>query len=199
MKNFTTKAAFNPNLFVDIRKRLSTNKFCKLNKLIIENADRLKPRHTCIKVKNSGTHKNDDESSQGDSPNKGTLKADATIVDQEIKFLTDINLLNIGRENLERMIDLLYDAKLDKNKPRDYRRKARQEYLNISKKRRKSKKVVRKGIKAQLQFVTRDLRIIKDLMKQREERARKLSRGDKAILETITKVYEQQKWMFDNH
>ena len=28
------------------------------------------------------------------------------------------------------MIDLLYDAKLDKKKPRDYRRKARQAYLN---------------------------------------------------------------------
>jgi len=48
----------------------------------------------------------------------------------EIKFPADINLLSIGRENLERMIDLLYDAKHDKKKPRDCRRKARQAYLN---------------------------------------------------------------------
>jgi len=44
----------------------------------------------------------------------------------EIKFPPYINLLSIGRENLERMIDLLYDAKDDKKKPGDCRRKARQ-------------------------------------------------------------------------
>jgi len=48
----------------------------------------------------------------------------------EIKVPTDINLLSIGKENLERMIDLLYDAKLNKKKPRDYRCIARQAYLN---------------------------------------------------------------------
>ena len=198
MKSFTTKAAFDPSLFVDIRKRLGADEFDNFNKLVIEKAEQLKPRRTRIKVKSSGTDKNDDEPTQGDIPNKGTLKADATIADQEIKFPTDINLLSIGRENLERMIDWLYNAKLDKKKPRDYRRNARKEYLNISKKRRKSRKVIRKGIKAQLQFVARDLRIIKELLKQKEER-RQLSQRDKTLLETITKVYEQQKWMYDNH
>jgi len=51
----------------------------------------------------------------------------------EIKFPTDINFLSIGRENRERMMDLLYDAQHDKKKPGDCRRKARQEYLNIRK------------------------------------------------------------------
>lgn len=31
-----------------------------------------------------------------------------------------------------------------------------------------------------------------------QQRSHKLSRHDKALLETITKVYEQQKWMYDN-
>ena len=199
MKSFTTKAAFDPSLFVDIRKRLGADEFDNFNKLVIEQAEQLQSRRTRIKIKRSGTDKNNDEPTQGDLPNKGTLKADATIADQEIKFPTDINLLSIGRENIERMIDLLYDSKLDKKKPRDYRRKARQGYLNISKKRRKSKKVIRKGIKAQLQFVSRDLRIIQALMKQMEGRSSKLSRRDKVLLETITKVYEQQKWMYDNN
>jgi len=95
------------------------------------------------------------------------------------------------------MIDLLYDAKHDQKKPRDYRRNARKEYLNLTKKRRKGKKVLRKGIKAQLQFVARDLRILKGFMKK-QEKAHRLSRRDKDLLETITKVHEQQKWMYDN-
>jgi len=199
MKSFTTKAAFHPSLFVDIRKRLGADEFDSFNKLVIEKAEQLKPHRSRIKVESSETDKNDDKLAQGEHPNKGTLKADATIADQEIKFPTDINLLGIGRENLERMIDWLYDAKLDKKKPRDYRRTARKEYLNISKKRRKSKKVIRKGIKAQLQYVSRDLRIISSLLNEKEKCSQQLSRRDKVLLETITKVYEQQKWMYDNH
>ena len=198
MKSFITKSAFHPSLFVDIRKRLGADEFDNFNKLVIEKAEQLKPIRKRIKGKNSGTDKNDNEPTQEDIPNKGTLKADATIADQEIKFPADINLLSTGRENLERMINWLYDAKLNKKKPRDYRRKARQAYLNISKKRRKSKQVIRKEIKAHLQFVARDLRIIKELLKQRKERASQLSRREKAFLETITKVYGQQKWMYDN-
>ena len=77
MKSFTTKAAFDPSLFVDIRKRLGADEFDNFNKLVIEKAEQLKPRRTRIKVKNSGTDKNDDEPTQGDLPNKGTLKADS--------------------------------------------------------------------------------------------------------------------------
>ncbi len=92
---------------------------------------------------------------------------------------------------------MLYDAKKDEKKPRDYRRKARKEYLNLTKKRRKNTKTIRRGIKAQLQFVARDLRIIKELM-EKPERDHKLSRSDNDFLETIIKVHKQQKWMYDN-
>ena len=121
-------------------KRHGVDEFDKFNKLVIEQAEQLQSRRTRIKIKRSGTDKNDDEPTQRDLPNKGTLKADATIADQEIKFPTDINILSVSRENLERMIDLLYDVKLDEKEPRDYHRKARQEYLNISKKRQKARK-----------------------------------------------------------
>jgi len=198
LKSFTNKPAFHPSLFVDIRKRLGAKEFDSFNKLVIEKAEQLKPPRSRIKVKQSRNDKKDDESVGGALPNKGTLKADATVADQEIKFPTDINLLNTGRENLERMIDLLYDSKLDKKKPRDYRRTARKAYLNISKKKRKSKREIRKGIKSQLQYVARDLRIIASLLKEKEKRSQQLTKRDEVLLSTITKMYEQQKWMYDN-
>ncbi len=193
-KSFTTKKAFDPSLFVDIRKRLGGEEFDKFNQLVIEKAEELKLHQARIKRK-----KNQDKGNTEPTPesNRGTLKVDATVADQEIKFPTDLNLLSISRENLERIIDLLYNPKQDNKKPRDYRRKARKEYLNIAKKRRKSSKVLRKGIKAQLQFVARDIRILKQLTEQ-PDRAAKLSRRDKELLETIIKVYAQQKWMYDN-
>jgi hypothetical protein len=193
-KSFTTKKAFDPSLFVDIRKRLGGEEFDSFNKLVIERAEQLKPHQSCIKSKDTG--KGDDEWAPP-KPNRGTLKADATVADQEIKFPTDLNLLSIGRENLERMIDLLYDAKKDKKKPRDYRRKARKEYLNLTKKRRKGKKVLRRGIRVQLQFVARDLRLIKELM-ENPDREGRLSHRDNELFGTIKKVHEQQQWMYDN-
>lgn len=194
-KNFTIKKAFDASLFVDIRKRLGGAEFDTFNKLVIEKAEQIKPHQSRIKRKKD--NKKDDGGKGINQPNRGTLKADATIADQEIKFPTDLNLLSIGRENLERIIDLLYDSARDKKKPRDYRRRARKEYINLTKKRRKGTKALRRGIKSQLQFVARDLKIIKELM-EKSVMGNELSKRDNDLLETITKVHEQQKWMYDN-
>jgi len=196
-KSFTIRKAFDPSLFVDIRKRLGGEEFDSFNKAVIERAEQLKPHQSRIKRKDRDTDKEENGEELSSKPNRGTMKADATIADQEIKFPTDLNLLSISRENLERMIDILYDAKQDKKKPRDYRRKARKEYLNLTKKRRKGRKILRRGLKAQLQFVARDLRILKSLMEE-PDREQRLNKRNSKLLDTITKVYEQQKWMYDN-
>ena len=140
LKAFTTKVLFDPSLFVDIRKRLGGLEFEKFNQLIISRSEQIKPHQARIKKT-----KKDDNDTQ--PKNKGTLKVDATVADQEIKFPTDVDLLNTSRENLERMIDKMYDAKKDKTKPRTYRRIARSKFLKISKKKKKNKKEIRRAIK----------------------------------------------------
>ena len=204
LKKFTTKKVFDPSLFVDIRKRMGGKEFDKFNQLVIDRSERIKPHQARIKKKDKGGKKGKGQKGKekgegtGEStPNRGTLKVDATVADQEIKFPNDVSLLNSGRENLERIVDLLYNAKEDKTKPRDYRRVARKAYLGFSKKRRKSAKAIRKGVKVQLQFVARDLKIIEKLLAQ-PGRGHILSRRDTELLETIQKMYGQQKWMYDN-
>ncbi len=197
LKGFTTKKVFDPSLFVNIRKRLGAKEFDTFNKLIIEQSERLKPHQSRIIPKSKLDGKNESDDLPGKSSNRGTLKVDATIADQEIKFPTDVNLLNTSRENLERMIDILYISKTDGVKPRTYRRIARKKYLNFSKKKRKSYKEIRKGIKAQLQYVARDLKII-DKFLEKKGRKGLLSKRDRELLSTIRKIYEQQKFMYDN-
>jgi len=157
LKEFTTKEVFDPSLFVDIRKRLGGEEFERFNRYIIEESEKLKPHQARIKVKSKDRDNNErdddaesrekftDEIPQSDNEketpkNRGTLKVDATVADQEIKYPNDVGLLNESRQHLERMIDYLYDETIDKKRPRLYRRKARKEYLIFSKKRRKSKK-----------------------------------------------------------
>jgi len=215
LKEFTTKEVFDPSLFVDIRKRLGGSEFDRFNRYVIEEAEKLKPHQARIKVKtkdkdnenlnsksedisDASTGETTQENSSDGSPkHRGTLKIDATVADQEIKYPNDVSLLNESRQHLERMIDNLYDEAFDKKRPRLYKRKARKEYLIFSKKRRKSLKEIRKGIKSQLQYVRRDLKVI-DQMLETLDRKYKLTSTDQTLLSVIRKIYEQQKWMYDN-
>lgn len=197
LKSFTIEKVFDPSLFVDIRKRLGGKEFDNFNQLVIEKSEQLKPHQARIKRKGKPNKQDDDPGSSAGNSNRGTLKVDATVADQEIKFPTDINLLNTSRENLERIIDIVYNADLDGIKPRTYRRVARKQYLNLSKKKRKSKKEIRRGIKAQLQYVARDLKITDQLL-SKGGRQQLLTKRDRELMQVIRNVYEQQKWMYDN-
>ena len=74
LKEFTWDRVFDPSLFVDIRKRLGGKEFDAFNKLVIEKAEQIKPHQARIQ-KGAGKR----------NKNKGILKIDATIADQEIK------------------------------------------------------------------------------------------------------------------
>lgn len=198
MKEFSTTRPFDPSLFVDIRKRLGGEEFDKFNCIVIEKSENIKPHQSRIKSKLSSKEPdNDDEKGLDEPKNRGTLKMDATVADQEVKYPTDLNLLNEGRKNLERMVDLLYFSGCDGKKPRTYRRKARKEFLLTSKKRSKSRKEIRRGIKGQLQYIRRDLKIIAGLL-SKPGREIILEKRDKGLLETIPQMYGQQKWMYEN-
>lgn len=195
LKSFTIKKVFDPSLFVDIRKRLGGKEFDAFNKLVIEKSEQVKPHQGRIKRKDQ---QDDDGTPPHNKPNRGTLKVDATVADQEIKFPTDLNLLNTSREILEKIIDALYIAGVDTAKPRTYRRKARKDYLTLSKKKRKGKKEIRRGLRTQLQYVARDLKTIDKILDTKPERVTLITKRKKELMAVIRQVYGQQKWMYDN-
>jgi IS5 family transposase len=199
LAGFTTDPVFDPSLFVDIRRRLGSAAFDKLNQRIIEKAEAMKPHQARI-IKKLNQKNDDDNPDNADSsaPNKGILKVDATIADQEITYPTDLKLLNEARENLERIIDELFDHEIHIVKPRDYRRVARANFLSVARKKRKSKREIRRGIKAQLQYVSRNIKIIAKL-RSHDKLTKRLSNRDTQILQTIEKLYDQQKQMYDTN
>ena len=94
---FQTKEPFYPTVFVDIRKRMGANNFDAWNALIIEKAEDLNPN----KNKNSSK---DNTDGNRNKPNRGTLKIDATVANQQIVFPTDAGLLNTSRKETERIL-----------------------------------------------------------------------------------------------
>lgn len=176
LPEYTTEPPFAASSLVNFRKRFSAEKVNEINEeMFIRKRD------------------NDNNDDSEPPPNNGTLILDATCAPADIPYPTDLDLLNEARETTEKIIDVLHKPdKGKKQKPRTNRRKARKAYLNLAKRKKKTKKQIRKGIRQQLGYVRRNLDTIG------KYDCRGLSKRHGVLLGTIQKVYEQQKFMYDN-
>src|SRR5699024_12267744 len=90
--------------------------------------------------------------------NQGKLLLDATCAPSDIAYPTDVNLLNEAREKLEGIIDTLHAPLVGlQRKPRTHRRKARKQYLALSKQRQASTDKILKRIHQQLGYGRRNM------------------------------------------
>ena len=177
LPSFKREAVFVPSLFVEIRKRLGIDYWQDINDIII--------KHNTVEQKK-------------EPENKGTINIDATIVEQDIQYPTDLGILNESREKLEELIDAIC-LKTDQEKPRMYRITARKKYLNVAKKKRRTHKEIRKAVGAQLNFVNRDLNHINALLASYCDHSSILNRHQLKYLQVIHEVHRQQKEMHTDH
>ena len=186
---------FDPSLFVTIRKRLGEASISVINQQFVEYTKR--PNGADKKVASKGKTKDQTEgdSKETEVKHQGMLLVDATVAPSDIRYPTDLGLLNEGREISERIIDTLYEPSPGKVKPRTYRRKARKVYLSVAKKRRKSARDIRRGIRAQLAYLGRNIRTIDRLLDEHSERC-PLSYKDQRKLWIVRELYRQQEQMY---
>jgi IS5 family transposase len=178
LPGYQATAPFAPSLLVEIRKRMGEAVFEGFHRAIIEAHEgkkqvKPKPPAPTDAAQRSEPDVGPSEEKPSDSPeatsepeakHQGQLILDATVVEQAIRFPTDLSLLNEAREFSEQIIDTLCaNLKVD-NKPRTYRRKARAAYLAIAKQKRPGRKTLRRGIKQQLQHLRRNLGHIEQLL-----------------------------------
>lgn len=166
---FTHKPVMDSSSLVHIRRRIDLSIFEAMTDELMRRGQKLTESKISSTKKSKGRKKDQDKADQDNHdqntpspelPNKGKASLDATVADAEIKFPTDLDLLNQGREKAEELIDFLYGELQMNVKPRDYRREARKNYLNLSKKKREGEKELRKGIKAQINYLKRDVGLI---------------------------------------
>jgi len=190
-KEYTNEKPFDPSLMVRFRQRFKVKQLEAINETICqkdkEDDDEPPPTGGAT----------DRENRPEPRKNKGKLVMDATCVPADIRYPTDLSLLNEAREKTEKYIDILYEPlKGLVDKPRTYRRVARAEYLATAKKRKPGKKELRRGIRKQLNYVRRNLKHIERLQGCYALSPLTIAQGQ--ILETIIELYRQQKYMFDN-
>jgi len=157
---------------VCFRKRLPETVVNDCNERIV--------RHGLTVVR-SAESRNDDDGDQGSgsansgnqqapasqgSTNQGSLLIDATCVPADIRYPTDLSLLNEAREVTEKLIDAMHTLVRNAfgHKPRTHRKKARQQFLAVAKKKRPRISKIRKAIKQQLGHLERNLASIDALI-----------------------------------
>lgn len=212
MKEYQLTPVFTPVALVKFRKRFKKDRLDKINERItvaLASAQAAQAAEDA-ESKNDDDH-DDHKDHQGGSgqtelakattdeklkephPNQGTLILDATCVPADIKYPTDLGLLNEAREKLEEIIDTLHSANgKQEKKPRTYRQTARKAYLSVAKQRSPRKIQLRQGIKRQLQYCKRNLRHVDQLLTNVPSGMDALSQRQIGLLKTIRILIEQQ-------
>jgi len=209
LSEYSNEAPFEASMMVHFRKRLSLEVVGRINEEVVKESSNLinkekkkdkdgdepaspPQEETIAKVKTVNAEREE-------APiNKGQLLVDASCAPADIRYPTDLSLLNQAREQTEAIIDDLYKQVELEQKPRTYREQARKRYLQVAKQRRVSHKVMRKAIRQQLGYVRRNLAHI-DALIAAGTCLSKLSRQRYRRLLVVSELYRQQQWMYDEN
>lgn len=190
-ERFSREALIKPSALAGFRKCLTVDYLMEANECILLDVDRV--------INGQETKKKNGNAVSADIPfrdieNLGTEILDVACSPSNIKYHQDYLLLNEAREKLEVMIDYFCMGFHMSDKPRTYRKIARNEYLAYVKSRKCTKEKLRAAIRKQLGYIRRDLGYLENYM----EEGYALPKDYIDCYLTIWKLYRQQKYMYDN-
>lgn len=204
LSEYSNKAPFEASSLVHFRKRLNPELLAQVNEAMIEQAQaNLNSQDSSAETKDETTG-DDEHDDDGDGPatpsNRGKLVFDATCAPADIRYPTDLNLLNHAREKSEEILDQLYGPLKEQypRKPRTYRIQARQDYLKVAKQKRPRRKTMRKAVGKQLRYLRRNLNHIDTLIEDGACFSWLTHRQYRDLL-VIHELYRQQWYMHENH
>lgn len=194
-KELCKTAPFDSSMMVHFRSRFTAEHHDLINSKIIAVATNSEERDV-----ETPTHEDDDDGNG--SKNSGKLLVDATCTPADIRYPTDLGLLNEAREKSESVIDQLHrhivrSCSEPVKKPRTYRQNARKQYLCIAKQKKAGAKKIRKAIGQQLNYLKRNLGHIAAMIESNCGLLDQLNAYDYKCLLVIHTLYEQQRQMHE--
>lgn len=188
LKEYQSEAPFVPTLFVEIRRRMGEETFSDFHQAIVGALEKRRKKPDKARAP--------DERDEPKQTHKGKMIVDATVAEQAIQYPTDLSLLDESREISEKLIDILHKELGGEKKPRTYRQKGRKDYLAIVKRRAPGSKIIRQGIRQQLQYVGRNLSHISKLLDTLDGAPIPLSHLHLRKYWIIQQIYAQQNEMY---
>lgn len=210
-EEFSRDRPFDASLMVDFRKRFGEEGMQRMSDAIAlaslrkaaastESADDDSKPPTADNRQEPDAQNTSPEEVEETSKNRGQLIADATCAPADIRYPTDVSLLNEAREKTDEIIDKLHAPLVGRQpRPRTYRDKARRAFVSFTKKKRPGRAAIRRAQRQQLGFLRRNFKAIDRLLGNRD--ARPLcdlkARMYKNLL-VCREAYRQQLEMYEN-
>jgi PAS domain-containing protein len=204
---YTDRAVFDPSLFVSVRKRLGIEDYNDMSESLLKLQVRMheeKQEEEDRREKNG----NDEGGTAGESsdnpcscpkPNEGLMKIDATCSDSEVRYPTDLDLLNDGVEVIDRILDR-FCRMTGLTRPETRLKEIHSRYLNVIKLRKKPKGKVRECMEYMLVRLRRNVNVsLETFGKVDCNFFFTLKPRDRSLFFTTIMMWKQQKGMFTDH
>jgi hypothetical protein len=202
LEEFTREKPFDASLMVDFRKRFGEEGMQRIAEAI---ALASLPEDTAedqdVDQGDNGENTSSDSSSThaGEKPNRGKLLADATCAPADIRYPTDVSLLNEAREQTDALVDRLHEPLVGQEpRPRTYRVKARRQFVAFVKRKKPGRHKIRQANRRQLGYLKRNLQAIDRLLENPQALPlAQLSRQEYKNLLVCRELVRQQQQMHD--
>lgn len=207
LDRFHSEPLFDSSMMVHFRKRFPAEEINRINEYIClgrwpeedKNDDNDKGSGGTDKSgkPNPNTSKKKLKNLKKAQQNKGKLMMDATVAPSDIRYPTDLSILNQSREIIEKAVDCVWKHAEHRGHKLPYsRKKARKCYLNISKSKKPKQKAIKRAIKDQLGYIESGVLQLHRLTANTPHV--ELPNWIEDRLEVIAKVYDQQRRMYEN-
>jgi len=193
---FQERPAFDSSMMVYFRKRFPKEAINEINELIFlaaaqEPGDKDDP-------KDPGTPGSGEKSESKSPEKKGKLILDATCAPADIRYPTDLSLLDESRANVEKISDMLLNpSSAQKRRNQEERKKARRAFLEIIRQKRPGIRKIKAAIKKQLKYIRKNIDVIDEYL--HENGLELLEEKHMQRFMTICDIYHQQSTMLKNN
>jgi hypothetical protein len=207
-EEFTSDRPFDASLMVDFRKRFGETGMQRIGEAIALGSLQKTEQATAEPSGDDHPPQADDNRQETSSDggtvahvNRGQLIADATCAPADIRYPTDVSLLNEAREKTDEILDELHTPLVGKEpRPRTYRLKGRRAFVAFAKRKQPGRQAIRRAKRQQLGFLHRNLQAIDRLLDHSEALPLPgLSRRMYQNLLVCREVYRQQLHLHESN
>lgn len=195
LTEYCDKPVFDSSLFVTIRKRITID---DINALTLE----LFKKNRKDSEDSDDTDDNATDDNGASSLNPTTqdtdIKVDATCADAEVRYPTDIDLIEDGSKYIDRMIDKVCGIKNTRKPAGVERNRIRAIYVNVIKRKHKGRKLLKDSITQMLALLYRDILTLLNLIGVDNATYDRFNCTQKRTIQAVIDMYHQQVSMLKN-
>lgn len=188
LTEYSDRPIFDPSLFTTIRKRITID---DINALTLELVRKAQPKQ----VKEDNDEGDDGDRPRADKTQQTDVKADATCADAEIRYPTDIDLIEDGSRYIDRMIDKACGIRKVRKPSATGRSRIRAIYLNVIKRRHKGARLIKEALGRMLPLLYRDILTLINLIGVDDETYGRFNSTQKRTIQAVIDMYHQQEEM----